>query len=81
MVIIAYCFCSQDLRLGTGTVYTFNVQAVDLGSPPRTSAAARVEVFVRRNNKAPYFVGAPYLQTLERNATIGESADGREKQL
>lgn len=58
--------------MGSGTSFTFDVRARDLGSPPRTSTPGRVTVTVRRNNNGPYFINAPYIQPLERNATVGE---------
>lgn len=63
----------QDLRLGSGTTFRFDVRARDLGSPPLTSAPGQVTVFVRRNSNGPYFINTPYIQPLERNATSGKT--------
>ena len=65
-------FFLQDLRLGSGTTFRFDVRARDLGSPSRSSDPGRVTVFVRRNSNGPYFINTPYIQALERNTTTGK---------
>ena len=69
--VVMNCFL-QDLRLGSGTTFRFDVRARDLGSPPRSSDPGRVTVFVRRNSNGPYFINTPYIQALERNTTTGK---------
>ena len=59
------------MRLGTGTSFSFLVQAKDLGIPSLSSDPGRVTVTVRRNTNSPYFVGTPYLKTVDRDTSAG----------
>ncbi|XP_035826841.1 protocadherin Fat 4, partial [Aplysia californica] len=56
------------------TVYTFNVLATDLGTPPRSSqSVARVTINVIRNQNPPQFTNEPYGRNVNQTLAIGSS--------